>query len=220
MIHRVPVSHVAWAHGQCLGISNRVRAVDPASLLPMVNRHDPTAAPPSVFPADLEHGVANLQNRGFIPPAADVTPAFTHDPAPVTAGQSPLYPHEDQFVKAEIYSSPFGFNAVNLKLDLVTRAHPVKAASHNTHDGANRSDVISAAYGWSQMQEIEQNDTNMDLATSGDIDAIMKHDSQEIEDARAALESAELSGDAAAIEAAVERFARAEAAGGKQTPVA
>eukprot|EP01047_Picozoa_sp_COSAG01_P039820 COSAG01_NODE_3312_length_6277_cov_34.667368_1_plen_825_part_00 len=91
----------------------------PNALLPMVNRHDPAAAPPTVYPADLEHGVANLQNRGFIPAAADVTPAFTHDPAPVTAGQSPLYPHDEQFTKGEIYSSPFGFNAVNVRLDLV-----------------------------------------------------------------------------------------------------
>eukprot|EP01043_Picozoa_sp_COSAG02_P082801 COSAG02_NODE_20949_length_808_cov_2.159379_1_plen_169_part_01 len=34
----------------------------PNALLPKVNRLDPAAPPPAVYPSDLEHGVANLQN--------------------------------------------------------------------------------------------------------------------------------------------------------------
>ena len=130
----------------------------PNALLPKVNRKDPAAPPPAVYPSDLEHGVANLQNRGFIPPSADVTPAFTHDPAPVTAGNAPLYPHEEMHAKGEIYSSPFGFNAVNLKLDLVTSTHPA-------HDGAGGR---TQQYGWEQIAQIEAEDSAMERSQALD----------------------------------------------------
>ena len=126
----------------------------PNPILPRVNRHNPTAPPPAVYPADLEKGVANLQNRGFIPQAADVTPAFTHEPAPVTAGNAPLYPHHDQHVRGEIYSSPFGFNASNLKLDLVTPTYPVGAATAPAGGAVDSS----AAYGWQAMEQMERDD--------------------------------------------------------------
>ena len=168
----------------------------PNALLPKVNRTDPAAPPPAVYPSDLEHGVANLQNRGFIPPSADVTPAFTHDPAPVTAGNAPLYPHEEQHAKGEIYSSPFGFNAVNLKLDLVTSTHP---------------EPSNQQYGWEQMSQIQQEDAIMERTQAMDdgqaeVDAARSA----VEEARAVLEAAQESGDAVAVEAAAERLRQAE----------
>ena len=186
----------------------------PNALLPKVNRLDPSAPPPAVFPSDLEHGVSNLQNRGFIPPAADVTPAFTHDPAPVTAGNAPLYPHEEQYAKGEIYSSPFGFNAVNLKLDLVTMTHPAPSV------GAGGSSVGGATspYGWEQMAQIEQEDSAMELAQSAEgiqasedessaaVDAAVSS----VEEARAVMQAAQDSGDAEAVRAAAERLQQAE----------
>jgi hypothetical protein len=122
-----------------------------------MNRHDPTAPAPAVFPADLEKGVANLQNRGFIPSAADVTPAFTHEPAPVTAGNAAMYPHHEQYVKGEIYSSPFGFNASNLKLDLVTPMYKPTAATGDSR-AQPTADASSTAYGWQAMEQMERDD--------------------------------------------------------------
>lgn len=173
----------------------------PNALLPKVNRKDPAAPPPAVYPSDLEHGVANLQNRGFIPPSADVTPAFTHDPAPVTAGNAPLYPHEEMHAKGEIYSSPFGFNAVNLKLDLVTSTHPA-------HDGAGGR---TQQYGWEQIAQIEAEDSAMERSQAlddgqADIDVALAA----VAEARAALEAAQESGDPDAVEAAAERLRQAE----------
>jgi hypothetical protein len=173
----------------------------PNALLPKMNRQDPAAPPPAVYPSDLEHGVANLQNRGFIPPSADVTPAFTHDPAPVTAGNAPLYPHDEQHAKGEIYSSPFGFNAVNLKLDLVTSTHPAPSGVGGD----------SQQYGWEQMAQIEAEDSAMERSQAlDDGQAEVEAARAAVEEARAVLEAAQESGDQTAVEAAAERLRQME----------
>jgi len=45
-------------------------------LLPKINRSDPLADPPALTEFDLQAGLLDLAARGFIPPAADLTPAM------------------------------------------------------------------------------------------------------------------------------------------------
>mmetsp|Transcript_157923 Transcript_157923/g.291087 ORF Transcript_157923/g.291087 Transcript_157923/m.291087 type:complete len:1101 (-) Transcript_157923:39-3341(-) len=82
----------------------RLRAKTTASqrLLPRPNRLDPLADPPALTEGDLEKGLFNLVNRGFIPPAADVTPALERGVPVVLQRPAPLYDKAQRNQKREI----------------------------------------------------------------------------------------------------------------------
>jgi hypothetical protein len=74
----------------------------PKRLLPRPNRLDPLAEPPSLTQDDLDHGLLSLKHRGFIPPAADLTPALERGVPVVTQRPAPLYDKKHQFLRREI----------------------------------------------------------------------------------------------------------------------
>ncbi|KAJ0400380.1 hypothetical protein ATCC90586_008493 [Pythium insidiosum] len=105
-----------------------------ARLLPSVNKLDPTAPRPELSPMDAKQGILSLVNRGFVPPYADLTPAFQGGPASRPGAQhgsvlknGPLRLHarHEQPIRALPYSNPGGFNLSTLKFDMTSE----KAAS-------------------------------------------------------------------------------------------
>ena len=76
-----------------------------------------------------------MVNRGLIPPNVDLTPAFASGSAPPVS-HAPAHFHgwSTQFEKSSVYTSPFGFNVSNLRLDLtapaaVPQREPSKSAA-------------------------------------------------------------------------------------------
>jgi hypothetical protein len=63
------------------------KLTEPLALLPANNRKDPQLLPPPITDADAQRGILSLQQRGFIPPAADLT----LDPLPVSSKTAPIH---------------------------------------------------------------------------------------------------------------------------------
>eukprot|EP00945_MAST-04E_sp_MAST-4E-sp1_P006243 g6243.t1 len=108
----------------------------PQNSLPKRNRVDPAAPPPEIAEEDIQKGMLNLINRGFIPPNVDLSAAFSRGPPPVTQAPVQLHDWTEQFMKTQPYTSSFGFNAATLKLDVANpvqqrmgRAPPAQRAS-------------------------------------------------------------------------------------------
>jgi hypothetical protein len=101
--------------GASTGNKIHAKMTAPKRLLPRPNRLDPLAEPPSLTEADLNHGLESLQRRGFIPPAADLTPALDRGFPVVTQRPAPLYDKRHQFLRREIATAPM---STMVKLDL------------------------------------------------------------------------------------------------------
>ena len=86
-------------------------------------RGDPHAVPP-IGLKDAASGLFSLVNRRLIPPNVDLTPALERYPAPMKQAPSRMHAHSEQFAPhhRSSYISPFGFNASNTKLDVLTGA--------------------------------------------------------------------------------------------------
>jgi len=69
-------------------------------LLPKINRADPLADPPALTEFDLQAGLLDLASRGFIPPAADLTPAMERGMPCLMQKPALVY---DQALKQERY---------------------------------------------------------------------------------------------------------------------
>ena len=105
----------------------------PQNPLPRKNRINPAAHPPEIAEEDIQKGMLNLINRGFIPPNVDLSAAFSRGPPPVTQAPMQLHDWTEQFAKTEPFTSAFGFNAATLKLDV---QNPVP--SMNYHINRNK----------------------------------------------------------------------------------
>ncbi len=109
-------------HGGQRRVSSQSRArgavASPQNRLPKRNRVDPAAEPPAIAEEDIQRGMLNLINRGFIPANVDLSAAFSRGPPPVTQAPVQLHDWTEQFAKTQPYTSSFGFNAATLKLDV------------------------------------------------------------------------------------------------------
>lgn len=88
--------------GASVGNKIHDKMTAPKRLLPRPNRLDPLADPPPLTQEDLDNGLQSLQHRGFIPPAADLTPAFERGIPVVTQRPAPLYDKKHQFLRREV----------------------------------------------------------------------------------------------------------------------
>jgi len=95
----------------------------PAGVLPVRNRVDPAAPPPDISEKDIQGGIMNLVNRGFIPPNVDLSAAFSRGAPPVTQAPVRLHQFQEQFQPTQPYVAPFLSDIANIKLDV---AHVVK----------------------------------------------------------------------------------------------
>ena len=94
-----------------------------SGVLPMRNRNDPAAPPPDISEKDIQGGIMNLVNRGFIPPNVDLSAAFSRGAPPVTQAPVRLHQFQEQFQPTQPYVAPFLSDIANVKLDV---AHVVK----------------------------------------------------------------------------------------------
>ena len=62
-------------------------------------------------------GILSLINRGLLPSTIDVTAAFREGRS-VVQNAARMHDWSEQFVPTSVYTSPFGFSAANIKLDL------------------------------------------------------------------------------------------------------
>ncbi len=108
----------------------------PQNALPRQNRINPSAPPPEIAEEDIQKGMLNLINRGFIPPNVDLSAAFSRGPPPVTQAPVQLHDWTEQFAKTEPFTSAFGFNAATLRLDV---QNPIQSLNNNNNN--NRRDV-------------------------------------------------------------------------------
>eukprot|EP00736_Rhodelphis_marinus_P005987 Rmarinus@m.15797 len=108
------------------------RTSGPNTILPLANRVDPTLPPPKISDRDASQGLLALQTRGFVPKHVDLSPAFAQEPSPCLSGACEMHPPEERLVKQEIYSSPFGHNFENIRLDLLTLPHDPNPFPHST----------------------------------------------------------------------------------------
>lgn len=111
--------------------SNRQR------LLPRANRLDPLADPPALTEKDMESGLLNLSNRGFIPASADLTPAMERGFPVIMQRPSPLYDSAMRFQTQEVASAD---NLLSVKLDLrepVRYISPDSRRMGNGYDGSS-----------------------------------------------------------------------------------
>lgn len=88
-----------------------------ASVLPQINRIDPSAEPPRVTHEDVSKGMYNMVQRGLIPTGTDLGPAFANGPAPLSASTMSMHDQSQYRNQPIIQSSSFNNNT--LKLDLV-----------------------------------------------------------------------------------------------------
>jgi len=88
----------------------------PQRLLPKNNRLDPLYDPPALSEGDMNTGLLNLMNRGFIPPAADVTPALERGVPVVLQRPAPLYHQSHKFARRDIATGGDVTNSVWLDL--------------------------------------------------------------------------------------------------------
>lgn len=84
------------------GSRARSKISAPQKLLPRPNRLDPLSDPPALTEGDLGGGLLNLVNRGFIPPAADITPAFERGVPVVLQRPAPLYDASYKYQRREV----------------------------------------------------------------------------------------------------------------------
>ena len=131
------------------GMLKKNKTTSPGTILSAKNRSDPSAAPPRLTHKDVQRGMAELVNRGLVPKYVDLTPAFIKAPAPVLCGQVDIvweflvrglgcstepFKHiqvqmhswDEQFVRHEPYTNSLGFNLSGIKMDMISRAEPVR----------------------------------------------------------------------------------------------
>eukprot|EP00929_Paragymnodinium_shiwhaense_P039290 TRINITY_DN20663_c0_g1_i1.p1 TRINITY_DN20663_c0_g1~~TRINITY_DN20663_c0_g1_i1.p1 ORF type:complete len:412 (+),score=82.48 TRINITY_DN20663_c0_g1_i1:151-1386(+) len=107
------------------GARVRAKTTRAGRMLPQGNRLDPLADPPTLTEADLDSGLYNLAARGFIPQAADLTPAMERGMPVIVQRQAPLY---DQALKHERREVAPPEELTAIKLDLSTPARPPLSA--------------------------------------------------------------------------------------------
>ena len=97
------------------------RVSKPLGAPPSDVRHDPQAIPP-IGPRDVAAGLLSLVTRGLLPPNVDLTPALERRPAPMVQAPAKMHEFHSQFAttSSAAYTSPFGFNVSNTKLDLIS----------------------------------------------------------------------------------------------------
>lgn len=84
------------------GSRARAKTAGPQKILPRGNRLDPLSDPPALTEGDLDCGLLNLVNRGFIPAAADITPAFERGVPVVLQRPAPLYDQMHKWQRRDI----------------------------------------------------------------------------------------------------------------------
>ena len=99
------------------------KLTQPNGLLPLQNRRDPHAPPPAVTNEDVSKGIFSLINRGLLPPSIDVTAAFREGRS-IVQNRVRMHDWTEQFVPVSVYTSPFGFSAAGIKLDLTPQQPP------------------------------------------------------------------------------------------------
>ncbi|KAG8470418.1 hypothetical protein KFE25_008839 [Diacronema lutheri] len=100
----------------------RDKTTKPAGVLEREARTNPQAPPAQIRPEDVSKGLLSLINRGLLPGHVDLTPALARAPAPAMQAPSRIHPAEERHDKhsGPAYTSPYGYSAANLKLDLLT----------------------------------------------------------------------------------------------------
>jgi hypothetical protein len=100
----------------------RDKTTRPAGIIEREARTNPQAPPAQIRPEDVSKGLLSLINRGLLPASVDLTPALARAPAPAMQAPSRIHPAEARYDKhsGPAYTSPFGYSAANLKLDLLT----------------------------------------------------------------------------------------------------
>lgn len=78
------------------GARHRSKTTEANRGLPKANRLDPLSDPPHLTERDMDRGLLSLTNRGFIPTAADLTPALERGMPVMLQRPAPLY---DQMLK-------------------------------------------------------------------------------------------------------------------------
>lgn len=98
------------------------KTTQPAGVVEREARTNPQAPPPPIRPEDVSRGLLSMVNRGLIPGHADMTPAIARVPAPAMQAPARMHSFDEKFDKhsGPAYTSPFGFNAANVRLDLLT----------------------------------------------------------------------------------------------------
>ncbi|KAJ1617653.1 hypothetical protein T492DRAFT_849923 [Pavlovales sp. CCMP2436] len=105
-----------------LGRVLRDKMTRPTGVVEREARTNPQAPPPQVRPEDVSRGLLSMINRGLLPGYVDLTPALARAPAPAIQAPSRMHAAELRHDKhsGPAYTSPFGYSAANLKLDLLT----------------------------------------------------------------------------------------------------
>lgn len=109
------------------------KLTQPNGLLPLQNRRDPHAPPPAVTNEDVSKGIFSLINRGLLPSTIDVTAAFREGRS-IVHNRVRMHDWTEQFVPVSVYTSPFGFSAAGIKLDLT----PQQPAAPQSRKGSRR----------------------------------------------------------------------------------
>jgi hypothetical protein len=102
------------------GKISKHKTTKPRDVLPKMLRIDPKADRPAVADSELEYGIANLLNRGFIT-EGEVANTLSHGTALMSNSAAPIHEFKEQHERTSTYMSPIGFNMTTLKLDMQTR---------------------------------------------------------------------------------------------------
>jgi len=133
------------------GTLAKAKQTKPVRILDHEQLTNPQAPPPNIRPEDVSRGLLSMINRGLLPEHVDLTPALVRAPAPALQAPVRMHAFQEQFNKnlGPAYTSPFGFSAANLKLDLLTgvgeslRARREREAEE--HAEAMRAGEVQAA---------------------------------------------------------------------------
>lgn len=144
----------------------------PAGVVEKEARTNPQAAPPPIRPEDVSKGLLSLINRGLLPSHADLTPALSRAPAPAMQAPSRIHPAEMRHDKhsGPAYTSPFGFSAANLKLDLLTGVGESLAARQE-REAAEEAEAIAKGQLATAMVAVVSPGDDLDEAAAAAADA-------------------------------------------------
>ncbi len=102
-------------------VAKPLGALDPA-----LRRAAADAPPQAIQPKDVAAGLLSLQNRGLLPAGVDLGPAMSREPAPLKHARTPIHTAQERADELRLRASmragspPLGFNAFNVRLDLLT----------------------------------------------------------------------------------------------------
>lgn len=124
------------------GARHRAKTTGAQRMLPKPNKLDPLSDPPVLSERDLEGGLYGLSRRGFIPPAADLTPAMERGVPVIQQRPAPLF---DQAVKHARREIAMADDIASIRLDHAPPARLARSADELRRTGA-RPPVLGPAH--------------------------------------------------------------------------